>query len=210
MPLVTINSSIQESLKKHEIVPDVIDDGFNPSCLLTISYTKEIGVSMGNNLKPSETKNIPDVFVATDYTPSEKSNASSSNSEPKYTLVLTDPDAPSRTEKKWSEFCHYIVTGLTIPTDPKSGVSLGKLDISKGSTLMPYCGPAPPPKTGKHRYVFLLYKEPQVSHGVLMKPPRDRPTWGTDVPASGVRDWAKKYNLELAGVNFFYAQNDEQ
>lgn len=26
----------------------------------------------------------------------------------KYTVVMTDPDAPSRDDPKWSEFCHWI------------------------------------------------------------------------------------------------------
>lgn len=33
-------------------------------------------------------------------------------------------------------------------------------DISKGDVLSEYIGSGPPPNTGLHRYVFLVYKQP--------------------------------------------------
>jgi phosphatidylethanolamine-binding protein (PEBP) family uncharacterized protein len=83
------------------------------------------------------------------------------------------------------------------------------LDYKKGKEILPYMGPAPPEGTGKHRYVFLLYKQDPAA---LLTAPKDRPNWGTGVPSSGVRDWIKKNGgkLQLLGVNFFYAQNEKQ
>lgn len=34
----------------------------------------------------------------------------------------------------------------------------GSIDVSKANELQPYVGPGPPPKTGLHRYIFLLFK----------------------------------------------------
>lgn len=32
---------------------------------------------------------------------------SAARNEETFTVIMTDPDAPSRTDPKWSEFCHW-------------------------------------------------------------------------------------------------------
>ncbi len=169
---------------------------------MTISYGKDLEVALGNTLPVAKTQEVPEIhFVTTNPSPPST----------KYTLILTDPDAPSRTEKKWSEYAHYVISDLSIKsTDIKtaSNVQDTRINVENdGDTLLPYMGPGPPPKTGKHRYVFLLYEQPD---GVKVKAPKDRPNWGTGIPASGARDWAKGYGLKLLAINFFFAQNVEQ
>ncbi|XP_061458555.1 phosphatidylethanolamine-binding protein 1-like [Rhineura floridana] len=66
-----------------------------------------------------------------------------------YTLVLTDPDAPSRKNPKFREWHHYLVTNMK-----------GN-DISSGCVLSDYVGSGPPKGTGLHRYVWLIYEQPQ-------------------------------------------------
>ena len=44
----------------------------------------------------------------------------------------------------------WLVTDFKAP--------IGELDLSKAKTLIEYMGPAPPKKTGKHRYVLLLFR----------------------------------------------------
>jgi len=58
-----------------------------------------------------------------------------------YTLVLYDPDAVSGT------YIHWIKVNIT------------NNDMKTGNIIIPYKGPAPPPKTGKHRYIFNLYEQ---------------------------------------------------
>lgn len=65
---------------------------------------------------------------------------------------------------------------------------------------MPYFPPAPPPKTGYHRYVFVLLApaandEPS---GHLEKP-NDRPHWGYGKVGAGVREWAAENDLIAVG-----------
>ncbi len=67
-----------------------------------------------------------------------------------YVFALTDPDAPSRDHPKWSEFCHWIASGT--PTLSSSGALSFHL-----KDLIKYKPPGPPPKTGKHRYVFIAF-----------------------------------------------------
>jgi phosphatidylethanolamine-binding protein (PEBP) family uncharacterized protein len=63
-----------------------------------------------------------------------------------YTLVLYDPDAVGGT------YIHWVITNIT------------NNNIKSGNIIIPYKGPAPPPKSGKHRYIFNLYKQNRVNN----------------------------------------------
>ncbi|CCX29632.1 Similar to Carboxypeptidase Y inhibitor; acc. no. P14306 [Pyronema omphalodes CBS 100304] len=195
-PLVTLNESLRETFKKHGIIPQVVDD-FTPTALLSVTYPK-VEVSVGNTISPEDTQDEPVIRV----TPAKAKPNGDKPGEPAiYTIVLTDPDAPSRENPKNAEFCHWIQTGLTADDT---------IFYSKSRALMKYMGPAPPPKTGKHRYVFLLYRGSNKD----LQEPKDRVRWGNPEQKKGVtvgvRKWAKEGGLELVGANFFYAQNKEQ
>ena len=60
-----------------------------------------------------------------------------------YTLILYDPDAVNGTH------VHWIASNI-------------KNNINNSKALLPYQGPAPPAKTGKHRYMFELYKQSEM------------------------------------------------
>lgn len=64
-----------------------------------------------------------------------------------YTLLLVDPDAPSRRDPKSRSFKHWAVINI-----------LGS-DVSSGDEITAYIGAGPPKDTGFHRYVFLVYKQ---------------------------------------------------
>lgn len=207
MPLVTISQSLDEAFAKHKIIPDVVDK-FDTQGLLTIEYSDKVQAALGNTLKVSETQEKPTIQFTLNSLGLEEEMLVAE--EDRFTLVLTDPDAPSNSDHKWSEYAHWVVTDLPLNTTGKDAESLSTIiDYSKGRELLSYIGPAPPEETGKHRYVFLLYKQ---DPSAKFQPPSDRPNWGTGVPSSGVRDWIKKHGgkLQLLGVNFFYAQNEKQ
>ncbi|NP_001085626.1 phosphatidylethanolamine binding protein 1, gene 2 L homeolog [Xenopus laevis] len=64
-----------------------------------------------------------------------------------YTLVLTDPDAPSRKNPKFREWHHFLVANMK-----------GN-DINSGCVLSDYIGSGPPKGSGLHRYVWLVYEQ---------------------------------------------------
>ena len=67
-----------------------------------------------------------------------------------YTLVLTDPDSPSRVSAKEREVVHWVV----------ANIPGGRLNsIKRGTEVLPYLGPAPAYSSGLHRYVFCLYRQ---------------------------------------------------
>jgi phosphatidylethanolamine-binding protein (PEBP) family uncharacterized protein len=57
-----------------------------------------------------------------------------------YTLLMYDPDAIHGNR------FHWIVVNILH-------------DITNGKDLLSYSGPAPPPKTGEHHYIFELYEQ---------------------------------------------------
>lgn len=66
--------------------------------------------------------------------------------------------------------------------------------------------PAPPPRTGYHRYVFLLLEGDNSN----LTAPSQRQHWGTGMEGHGVRDWARNERLEVVGANFFYERHRKQ
>ena len=65
---------------------------------------------------------------------------------------------------------------------------------------MEYKPPGPPPKTGKHRYVFLDFVPANgTSQPLNLTKPSDRQHWGTGKEREGVRHWEKENGLVPVG-----------
>ncbi|ERE82355.1 phosphatidylethanolamine-binding protein 1 [Cricetulus griseus] len=91
---------------------------------------------LGKVLMPTQVKNRPSSISWDGLDPGKL-----------YTLVLTDPDAPSRKEPKFREWHHFLV------------VNMKGNDISSVKVLSDYVGSGPPSGTGLHRYVWLVYEQ---------------------------------------------------
>ena len=91
-------------------------------------------MNQGAELTPTDVKETPSVTWQAD-----------ANSY--YTLLMTDPDAPSRKTPFVGEVRHWLV--VNIPGN----------DIGQGETIVAYRGSSPPKWTGLHRYIILLYKQ---------------------------------------------------
>ena len=194
-PDYSSSATIRDILIASDIIDEVLDD-FDPTYSISVSYpSKHESVQLGNDIPTSAVKDRP-TFEFHALTPPEKPNPNVT-----FTLALTDPDAKSRQNPKWSEMCHWIVTNMTIPVPE----SLDSSELTMGE-LVKYQPPGPPPKTGSHRYVFVLLK----GNTTDLDPPEDRKHWGYGKVRHGVRDWAEENHLEVVGANFFYAANKKQ
>lgn len=165
-------------MEKHRVVPDVVP--VLPEEVLKISYPSGVTVNLGNELTPTKVKEIPTV----------KWDAEANSY---YTLCMTDPDNRHRDEP-YSEWHHWLVGNI-----PGS-------DVAKGEVLSAYIGSGPPQGTGIHRYVFMVYKQPQ-------KLKFDEPRLKRSVDGRGnffLTKFAEKYQLgqPVAG-NFYLAQFDD-
>jgi phosphatidylethanolamine-binding protein len=64
-----------------------------------------------------------------------------------YTLLMTDPDAPSRSNPVKGEWVHWLIFNI-----PAQNVKLGEIKYH-------YVGAGPPKGTGLHRYVLMVYNQ---------------------------------------------------
>lgn len=147
-----------------------------------VAYENGLEVDKGNELTPTQVQKQPSVEWAAE-------------EGAYYTLIMTDPDAPSRSEPKFREFRHWLV--VNIPGN----------HVDQGEVLAAYIGSGPPKGTGLHRYVFLLYKQ---SGKLEFDEARVANNSRKDRPKFRAAKFAEKYNLgtPIAG-NFYQAQWDE-
>ncbi|KAI8147462.1 phosphatidylethanolamine-binding protein [Fennellomyces sp. T-0311] len=175
MPLLTTEMNITGALKKVNLIPELIES-FSPTSLLQIEYGNDKEVLLGNTLSPSDAAEQPTVtFVPPDDSAS-------------YTLVLTDPDAPSATDHKFGPWRHWVVVNV-----PGSNPT----DLSQQHT--PYIGPGPGPNTGVHRYLFLLYKQAQPNQTFAPMAHEEKP----DRRNFQLSQFVAENKLELVAANFF-------
>ncbi|XP_058804006.1 protein D3-like [Phymastichus coffea] len=165
------------------IVPDVLTKA--PSELLSATYKdgdKDKDVHFGEELTPTIVKDPP----ALSWMSEDSSH---------YAILMVDPDAPSREDPKFREMLHWLVANV-----PGS-------DLNKGEVIAEYAGSAPQKETGLHRYVMLVFKQPDK---LTIEEARISNRERTGRPAFSVKAFAAKYKLgdPIAG-NMFRAQWDE-
>ncbi|KAI8149265.1 phosphatidylethanolamine-binding protein [Fennellomyces sp. T-0311] len=140
-----------------------------------INYADGQDVALGNELSLQDTVNPPELF----FMPANESS--------QYTLMMVDPDAPSAQDNRYSPFRHWIVTNVP-----------AQIDGTTPQQLSSYHKPAPPPGTGPHRYIFLLYEQQHPLDLQINDDERSRFDFQT---------FAQKNQLTLVGINFFRASS---
>ncbi|XP_028127436.1 protein MOTHER of FT and TFL1-like [Camellia sinensis] len=88
------------------VIGDVVDM-FVPSVTMNVYFGSK-HVTNGCDIKPSIASNPPRVTI-------------SGHPHQLYTLVMTDPDAPSPSEPSMREWVHWIVTDIPGGTGPTQG-----------------------------------------------------------------------------------------
>lgn len=111
MPLVDPLSALASSLRKHDIIPNVIPSSFHPSVLFTVRWPNNKESTFDTELTKEDTVQEPQVLVTPMVVPDSADDLVSGDATTKvtYTLVMTDPDAPSRADPKYRQFRHWVV-----------------------------------------------------------------------------------------------------
>ncbi|KAK7843966.1 CEN-like protein 1 [Quercus suber] len=126
-------SRLIETLSVGRVVGEVVDI-FTPSIRLNVIYNSNKQVANGHEFKPSVIISKPRVEIGGD------------DMRTAYTLIMTDPDAPSPSDPSLREHLHWMVTDIP-----------GTTDASFGKEIVSY--ETPKPVVGIHRYVFILFKQ---------------------------------------------------
>ncbi|XP_049883522.1 protein D2-like [Pectinophora gossypiella] len=174
-------ADIQGKFKEQCIVPDVVN--MAPTELITVEYPSGVKLEMGKELTPTQVKDKPVVKWA-------------AKEGEYYLLAMVDPDAPSRENPKFREWHHWLVGNIY------GG------DMNKGEVLIDYVGSGPPKGTGLHRYVFLVYKQPEkINYSKVNKIPNNS---GEKRGKSSIAKFTQQYKMggPVAG-NFYLAKYDD-
>ncbi|CAI9113645.1 OLC1v1014284C1 [Oldenlandia corymbosa var. corymbosa] len=165
-------SNVDAFVVVERVINDVVDM-FIPSVNMAV-YFEDKQVINASDIKPSLAVITPRVNISGD------PNLS-------YTLVMTDPDAPSPSEPNLREWAHWIVTDI-----PGCGT------VSEGKEILAYSPPRP--KVGIHRYIMVLFEQKEPLG--FLAPPSSRAHFYT-------REFAYQVNLgPPVAVVYFYAQRE--
>jgi len=124
--------SIEDYFRLAGIIPNVIQTA--PQYKAKLNYIDVPYFKTGTVIPPYRSVDIPEVSH-----PGKSSNF--------FTVIMMDIDAPGENDTGSSNWLHWIVGNV-----PGSNVRLG-------NTRVEYLPPAPPPGTGYHRYLLLVYQQ---------------------------------------------------
>jgi phosphatidylethanolamine-binding protein len=131
MSLQDHTTALTASLEKAKLVPgsaaSLIPSPFTPSTRLNIAFGEKT-LDLGNFFRASECKVAPTVSFAPE--PGASPSAS-------YTLILSDPDAPTPDDPKFAFWRHWILSGLQ-----PLGRGAGEVATTK-EAITDYLGPGP-------------------------------------------------------------------
>ncbi|KAH7381194.1 phosphatidylethanolamine-binding protein [Phaeosphaeria sp. MPI-PUGE-AT-0046c] len=167
--------------------PPLIPSSFTPTLSLTITYPS-LSPSSGSLIRVHQAATQPVISISP--SPPPGSN---------YTFMLIDPDAPTPADPKFAYWRHWVVSNI-------SSANLDSDDIVKaGNTLTPYLAPGPKDESGPHRYLFLLFKEPE---GLEVRKEDVGGDEFVERRSFGAREFVEKWGLELVGVQWMRGVGD--
>ncbi|KAK7191746.1 hypothetical protein DPSP01_008021 [Paraphaeosphaeria sporulosa] len=179
-------SRLLASLSKAALLPStVIPETFKPSVELSVSFNQK-SVVAGNLFRVSEVKEAPTVAF------SPESNVPS---DATYTLLMIDPDAPTPDDPKFAYWRHWVVTRIP------SGAT-----VTAGEALTQYLAPGPKDDSRPHRYLFLLYREPEGKQKLSKEDVGGEEF--VERRSFDAREWVGKWGLHLVGVNWMLGAGD--
>ncbi|KAI4602842.1 hypothetical protein KJ359_008062 [Pestalotiopsis sp. 9143b] len=191
MSLENHATALRASLEKASLSPgsasELIPSSFTPSTVLKISFDDKL-VDLGNFFRAGECKVAPTISFGP-----EEAAAS-------YTLILTDPDAPTPDDPKFAFWRHWILSGL----QPLAGGAAGEVPSTKGP-VTEYLGPGPKDDSKPHRYLFLLYREPE---GLDLKKEDVGGEEFVERRSFKPAQFAEKFGLKLVSANWMTCAGD--
>jgi len=151
----------QEAPEDSGLVPDIFAETFEPKTDLRVKYPtwvkSAVDLKSVASFGGTPTRGAGEIQCGQTVTPTQAQDKPVLGWEAEagayYTVVMTDPDAPSRAEPKLREYIHWVrvnIPGDNLPCDGQDG----------GDDLKEYVGAGPPAGTGEHRYFFLVFKQP--------------------------------------------------
>lgn len=148
-----------------------------------------MSADLGSTLSPSLLQDPPSELLLLN--PHDETLVLEDDEQPANLVVaMTDPDAPSPSKPKNSNFCHWL---YYTHKKRKSGRIVMK-------ELVKYMPPAPPRGTGKHRYLIVVMVPKNGSQKKLkLGKPASRKRWGYKHKREGLREWMTENDMVPIG-----------
>jgi len=139
-------AAIQAHFSQAGLVPDLLQT-FAPTAVMNVTFDGVGAIQPGQAISGDQARPTPSIAI----TP----GSSSVQLDGTFTLLMVDA-GPVGSDQSQGQTRHYLVNGVTVQgsTAPES------VNASSGTAITDYAGPAPPPGSGPHRYVILLYTQP--------------------------------------------------
>jgi hypothetical protein len=167
-PLLPLERIVQDSVGSllqwgHVVIPGAfplharrVVDPFQPTHSLCLTWTTPGAPSRpqgeGVEVTPTLAASQPHVALASPPPPPAAL----------FTLILSDPDAPSVADPKFGEWQHWVC--VNVPGSALGGEASSSGSSSSGekwATLTTYFGCAPGKDSGRHRYCLVAYAQPK-------------------------------------------------
>ncbi|KAL2140466.1 hypothetical protein VTI28DRAFT_3784 [Corynascus sepedonium] len=153
-------TDLLSSLQRAGLLPSkVIPSGFTPSFLLNVRFPgADVDTLHGALMRVSQVQSAPTLSITA-------STLSNSGAAPPptttYTLMMIDPDAPTPDDPKFAYWRHWVVAHIPLPVgSDEARPKVLRLD-EDGRVLTQYLAPGPKDESRPHRYLFLLFAEPE-------------------------------------------------
>lgn len=156
---------------------------FAPTVTIDCAWAGSAPVSEGDEVKPGAVADAPVLALV----PVPGAVGAPPLPDTLFTVMLTDPDAPSPLAPVNGEFVHWLA------------VNCPGADLAAGESAVAYFGPAPGQGSGEHRYVLAVYAQP----GAIDVPAAERVSATSGFPPRRkfiARHFAKTHALVPAGV----------
>ncbi|CEL60409.1 OV-16 antigen OS=Onchocerca volvulus GN=OV16 PE=2 SV=2 [Rhizoctonia solani AG-1 IB] len=144
---------VQQRFTAEGVVPDVLAS-FNPTGLLYLTYTGNL--SDGTNAKVV----LPGTSFARNDTLNTPQFSVDGVKNGTYIIAIVDPDAPSRANPTVSQIRHMFATNFVVSDTRSTSAARSMVLQNTTSAISPYFSPNPPVGSGAHRYIALLYAQP--------------------------------------------------
>ncbi|KAI1470556.1 putative protease inhibitor [Daldinia caldariorum] len=162
------------------------------SKILGLSVGKHVNIEPGLHIPKADAQSEPEISFA------------SASPEKTYLIINIDLDAPFASFSVLSPALHWIQSDLK-PTPAADGNGLTLLKPpATAPFIVNYIGPGPPPPCAPHRYLFLLYEQPEGFDAKEYAPARGKPVGISRRIRFDLDAWEKKLKLgPVVAVNYF-------
>ncbi|OXG45106.1 nuclear protein [Cryptococcus neoformans] len=184
--------ALQANFRQAELTPQLLET-FQPEALLNVTFGGN-AISTGDKLDQDAVSSSPTLAV------SPASNATLESGQ-LYTIVMVDADIVGTDESTTEQTRHWLVNSASLSTEAASYA----VNWTGSTSITDYAGPGPASGSGSHRYVIIVYAQPDT-----FSPPANLSQAGTPLSTMSLSSYVSESGLgDLITANYFQVENGE-